>query len=217
MSRNKYPEETVNLILDVSERLFLEKGYEHTTVQDIIDHLGGLTKGAIYHHFKSKEDILKAVIDRLFRENALSAKWQKIMRSEDMNGGEKLKAMFFEAIVDEQEQKFRKMRVDFQKMPQLLADLMLRQVGDIAHNAIEPVLKQGIEDGSMTVSNPKELAEVISILANIWINPLVFPMTNDEIKRKFEVLCGMAKSFGVDISEMYGVLDTMNREINENT
>ena len=217
MSRNKYPEETVNLILDVSERLFLEKGYEHTTVQDIIDHLGGLTKGAIYHHFKSKDEILKAVIDRLFRENALSAKWQKIMRSGDMNGGEKLKALFFEAIVDEQEQKFRKMRVDFQKMPQLLADLMLRQVGDIAHNAIEPVLRQGIEDGSITVSNPKELAEVISILANIWINPLVFPMTNDEIKRKFEVLCGMAKSFGVDISEMYGVLDTMNREINENT
>ena len=216
MSRNKYPEETVNLILDVSERLFLEKGYEHTTVQDIIDDLGGLTKGAIYHHFKSKEDILKAVIDRLFTENALSAKWQKIMRSGEMNGGEKLKAMFFEAIADEQEQKFRKMRVDFQKMPQLLADLMLRQVGDVAHTAIEPVLRQGIEDGSITVSHPKELAEVISILANIWINPLVFPMTNDEMKRKFEVLCDMTKAFGVDISEMYGALDTMNREINEN-
>ena len=217
MSRNKYPEETVNLILDVSERLFLEKGYEHTTVQDIIDDLGGLTKGAIYHHFKSKEDILKAVIDRLFTENALSAKWQKIMKSADMNGGEKLKAMFFEAIADEQEQKFRRMRVDFQKMPQLLADLLLRQVGDVAHNAIEPVLRQGIEDGSITVSNPKEFAEVISILANIWINPLVFPMTNDEMKRKFEVLCSMTKAFGVDISEMYGALDNMNRELNENT
>ena len=216
MSRNKYPEETVNLILDVSERLFLEKGYEHTTVQDIIDNLGGLTKGAIYHHFKSKEDILNAVIDRLFKENALSAKWQKIMRSDELSGGEKLKAMFMEAIVDEQEQKFRKMRVDFQKMPQLLSDLMLRQVGDVAHNAIEPVLRQGIEDGSMTVPYPKELAEVISILANIWINPLVFPMTNDEMKRKFEVLCGIAMTFGVDISEMYGALDTMNREVNEN-
>lgn len=216
MSRNKYPEETVNLILDVSERLFLEKGYEHTTVQDIIDNLGGLTKGAIYHHFKSKEDILNAVIDRLFKENALSAKWQKIMRSDELSGGEKLKAMFMEAIVDEQEQKFRKMRVNFQKMPQLLSDLILRQVGDVAHNAIEPVLRQGIEDGSMTVPYPKELAEVISILANIWINPLVFPMTNDEMKRKFEVLCGIAMTFGVDISEMYGALDNMNREVNDN-
>ena len=38
--------------------LFFEKGYDNTSIQDIIDGLGGLTKGAVYHHFKSKEDIL---------------------------------------------------------------------------------------------------------------------------------------------------------------
>lgn len=47
MSRNKYPEEPVTLILDVAQTLFIDKGYEHTTMQDIIDNLGGLTKGAI--------------------------------------------------------------------------------------------------------------------------------------------------------------------------
>lgn len=51
MARNKHPEETVNFILDTAFRLFMEKGYEHTSIQDIIDHLGGLSKGAIYHHF----------------------------------------------------------------------------------------------------------------------------------------------------------------------
>ena len=40
MARNKYPEETVARILDVSLKLFLEKGYENTTIQDIIDALG---------------------------------------------------------------------------------------------------------------------------------------------------------------------------------
>ena len=59
MSRNKYPEETVERILDTAQRLFLEKGYEQTTIQDITDNLGGLTKGAIYHHFKSKEEIIE--------------------------------------------------------------------------------------------------------------------------------------------------------------
>ena len=54
MARNKYPELTVEKILEVSQRLFLEKGYEQTTIQDIVDNLGGLTKGAVYHHFKSK-------------------------------------------------------------------------------------------------------------------------------------------------------------------
>ena len=60
MARNKHPEETVEKILAVSAKLFMEKGYEHTTLQDIIDNLGGLTKGAIYHHFKGKEEILLA-------------------------------------------------------------------------------------------------------------------------------------------------------------
>ena len=57
MARNKYPEETQRKILDVSFRLFTEKGYDHTTIQDIVDALG-MSKGAVYHHFKSKEDIL---------------------------------------------------------------------------------------------------------------------------------------------------------------
>ena len=62
MARNKHPEETVAKILDVSMRLFTEQGYEHTTIQDIVDALG-MSKGAIYHHFKSKEDILDRIND----------------------------------------------------------------------------------------------------------------------------------------------------------
>lgn len=61
MARNKYPEVTVEKILEVAERLFWEKGYDDTTIQNIIDGLGGLTKGAVYHHFKSKEEILDAL------------------------------------------------------------------------------------------------------------------------------------------------------------
>ena len=61
MARNKYPEVTVEKILEVAERLFWEKGHDDTTIQNIIDGLGGLTKGAVYHHFKSKEEILDAL------------------------------------------------------------------------------------------------------------------------------------------------------------
>ena len=69
MARNNHPEETVSLILDVASRLFMEKGYEYTSIQDIIDNLGGLSKGAIYHHFRSKENILIAVTDRMTEES----------------------------------------------------------------------------------------------------------------------------------------------------
>ena len=68
MARNKYPEETTNQILRVALDLFIQKGYEQTSIQDIINGLGGLTKGAIYHHFKSKEEIMQAVIDHLFKD-----------------------------------------------------------------------------------------------------------------------------------------------------
>lgn len=46
MARNKYPEVTVERILDVSQRLFLEKGYDNTTIQDIVDELGGIYQKA---------------------------------------------------------------------------------------------------------------------------------------------------------------------------
>lgn len=84
MARNKYPEETYQLILDVSTRLFFEKGYERTSLQDIIDGLGGLTKGAIYYHFHSKEEILIAVVERrMKREEIIMAKNDYLIRLEE--------------------------------------------------------------------------------------------------------------------------------------
>ena len=46
MARNKYPEVTVEKILDVSQRLFLEKGYDATTIQDIVDEVSEHIKNA---------------------------------------------------------------------------------------------------------------------------------------------------------------------------
>ena len=64
MPRNKYPEQTVEKILDAAALLFLQKGYQNTTLQDIID-ATKLSKGAVYHHFRSKEEIAQRVGDRL--------------------------------------------------------------------------------------------------------------------------------------------------------
>ena len=54
MARNAHPEVTRTRILDAAQRLFMAQGYEHTSIQDIVDELGDLSKGAIYNHFKSK-------------------------------------------------------------------------------------------------------------------------------------------------------------------
>ena len=97
MPRNKYPEETVEKILDVSLKLFLEKGYENTTVLDIVDHLGGLTRGAFYHHFKSKEEVMSVLSERLFYENN---PFEKVKRNQDLNGLQKLKKIIEDSMED---------------------------------------------------------------------------------------------------------------------
>ena len=87
MPRNKYPEETVQKILDVSLKLFLEKGYEETTILDIVDNLGGLSRGAFYHHFKSKDEVLNALSDKMFFENN---PFEQVKNENGLNGLEKI-------------------------------------------------------------------------------------------------------------------------------
>lgn len=50
------------LIIETAERLFYEKGYENTSVQDVLDELG-FSKGGFYHHFESKLSLLEAICE----------------------------------------------------------------------------------------------------------------------------------------------------------
>lgn len=52
-----------NEILDAATILFAEKGADHTSVADIMTAVG-IAKGTLYHHFKSKEEIMDALIER---------------------------------------------------------------------------------------------------------------------------------------------------------
>jgi AcrR family transcriptional regulator len=56
--RDKQKAETFIDIMRSAEELFIRQGYEKTSMRQIADH-SGLTKGALYHHFDSKEDLLE--------------------------------------------------------------------------------------------------------------------------------------------------------------
>ena len=56
-------EERKNLILDQAQRLFVERGFAATTVEDILNR-AGIAKGTLYHHFSGKEDIMRQLIAR---------------------------------------------------------------------------------------------------------------------------------------------------------
>jgi AcrR family transcriptional regulator len=55
-------------LIDCAQRLFLAQGYEKTTINDVIA-ATGLSKGAFYHHFRSKEDLLAAITERFARQS----------------------------------------------------------------------------------------------------------------------------------------------------
>ncbi len=197
MARNKHPEKTVNLILDVAFRLFMEKGYEHTSIQDIIAHLGGLSKGAIYHHFKSKEDILVAVTDRMTAEsNQMLA---AVRDRSDLSGKERLKTIFKESINRPVQNDIFTVAPDFHNNAKLLFSLLRDTMEEAAPNYILPIIKQGISDGSIETEYPEQLAELILLTANVWMNPMIFDSTEEESYRKFMIFSQMLQGFGLDI------------------
>ena len=55
---------TKRLILETATHLFARLGYHKTTIQDIAYHIG-MTTGAVFHHYNSKPDILKEVVEEL--------------------------------------------------------------------------------------------------------------------------------------------------------
>lgn len=209
MARNKHPEETVSLILEVAFRLFLEKGYEHTSIQDIINQLGGLSKGAIYHHFKSKEDILVAVTDKMTEEsNHLLA---EIRDRRDLNGRDKLKAMFKESLLRPVQDDIFTVAPDLGHNPRLLFSILRETVDVAAPQYILPVIEQGVLDGSIQTEYPEELAELIILAANAWMNPMIFDDSVERASRKFMVFRQMMQGFGLDIvdDEMLGRLQKL--------
>lgn len=193
MSRNKYPEETVKRILDVAQRLFLEKGYENTSIQDIIDGLGGLSKGAVYHHFRSKEDIFNAVGDR-YNERVVE-ELREVRDDKTLSGYGKLKEMFQLSLATADRDVMFTVAPDMIDNPRLLAIQMREIFSEVAPKYIFPVIKQGIRDGSIVTEYPRELSEVIVLLANIWLNPLVIRADLSEMEGRVrffnELLCGM--------------------------
>ncbi|MGI6462086.1 MAG: TetR/AcrR family transcriptional regulator [Candidatus Scatomorpha sp.] len=68
----KSAEERKNEILDVAEQLFVEKGFDNTSTNDIINEIG-IARGTLYYHFKSKEDILDTIVERIRCEKITEA------------------------------------------------------------------------------------------------------------------------------------------------
>ena len=197
MARNKYPEVTVEKILDVSQRLFLEKGYDNTTIQDIVDHLDGLTKGAVYHHFKSKEEIMDAVGDRMFAANN---PFEKVRGRSDLNGLQKLREAIRLNQSDADRIDMVIQSIPITRNPRLLVE-MIESNRRILTPYYQELLDEGNRDGSLHTEYTKEIAELMPLLTSLWLLPSVFPADKEGMKHKFRFLGDMLEKMGVPLMD----------------
>lgn len=197
MARNKYPEVTVERILDVSQRLFLEKGYENTTIQDIVDELGGLTKGAVYHHFKSKEEIMDAVGDRMFFSNN---PFEAVRGRTDLNGLQKQREAVRLNQSDQERVRLTAQSIPIAKSPRLLQEMIVSNRKVLTPYFLE-LIEEGNRDGSMHTAYPREIAELLPLLTSLWLLPSVFPASREQMKRKFLFLGEMLEKMGVPLMD----------------
>ena len=213
MARNKHPEVTVERILDTAQRLFLEKGYDNTTIQDIVDALGGLTKGAIYHHFKSKEEIMDAVGDRMFFANN---PFEAVRGRSDLNALEKLREAIRLNQADASRTRMTIQAIPITRNPRLLVD-MIRSNRQILTPYYLELIQEGNRDGSIHTEYPREIAELLPLLTSLWLLPSVFPATKTEMKHKFYFLGDMLEKMGVPLmdADIYALVEAFFDQLPE--
>ncbi|SEN30641.1 TetR/AcrR family transcriptional regulator [Paenibacillus sp. OK076] len=196
MARNKHPEQTVQQILNVAAQLFTDKGFEKTSIQDIIVALG-MSKGAVYHHFRSKEEILDAVIEQQFNYSAQMLD-HLITNTSTTPAREKLVQILEHVVSDPQAHSLDHVLRTQIKNPVFIVR-GIQQAVRIDAPVIAAILREGITDGSIHPEDPEACAEVFMMLVNIWINPTLFGRNSSETKQRLYFLQRLMNMLGADI------------------
>lgn len=183
MARNAHPEVTEQRIIDTARDLFMEQGYEQTTIQDIVDRLGDLSKGAIYHHFASKE----AILDRLVSDNMhMLDKWRSIIiERTDLNALEKIREMCRLSTPGQDHYDLIRMSMPLLDAPNYFIENMHFWSHELPARWL-PLVKEGMQDGSIPTEYPQEATEILCLLTSYWLVPYFFPVTAEQLKRRIE-------------------------------
>ena len=167
MGRNRHPEQTLEKIVDVSAELFAKKGYEQTSIQDILD-ATGLSKGGLYHHFKSMG------VQILLRETYLPIDLTRVVdeeekqKEEEVQGGEIANDYIIEPSAEELianliptvlSQKLFTAAVDSNASEHAARTLAMQVATDNANELIQDLTKQYNKSRQQAITN--ELLDIV--------------------------------------------------------
>jgi AcrR family transcriptional regulator len=157
-----------NEILDEAQRLIQSKGYEQMTIQDILDSLQ-ISKGAFYHYFGSKQELLEAVLKRIM--DVMEEILLPIVHDPHLSALEKLQS--FCATLARWKTTQRAFLLALLRVWHTDDNAIVRQKLHAANDLraaplLTTIVRQGIQEGVMTASYPDQIGEIVlSIMADL--------------------------------------------------
>ncbi|NMA11761.1 MAG: TetR/AcrR family transcriptional regulator [Chloroflexi bacterium] len=164
----KPADERKNEILDVAEQLFIEKGFDNASTNDIINKIG-IARGTLYYHFESKEEILDAIVERMRRKKIAQA--AAIIADREIPLLERLTGSVLALNVDS--------GVGVEVLAQMHKPqnaLLHQKMQESVINGVVPLFTKLIEEGNtigiFDTKYPEDAAEMIVIYSNTAFDEL---------------------------------------------
>ncbi|SCL88406.1 TetR/AcrR family transcriptional regulator [Sporanaerobacter sp. PP17-6a] len=211
----KQAEERKNEILDAADELFRQKGFDATSTNDILEKVG-IARGTLYYHFKSKEDIMNALIER-YNVRLLSTA-QEIAADKDIPINERIISIVMALDISN---KGGNGIIDHIHKPQNA--LMHQKIQKVILSGIVPILTEiiceGIKQGLFDTPFPYECMEMIVAYTNTIFDNDMVEMTKEERALRIQAfifnvgrLLGAEKGSLTDIMQMF---DKKNEDSNK--
>lgn len=175
----KEAEERKNEILDAAEKLFGAKGFDHTSTNDILNEIG-IARGTLYYHFKSKEDILDAMIERITRQ--LIAKATDIVQKKEIPVLQRL-TMTIMALHVNNELGLEVMQQVHKPQNALMHQKMQETLLSGVNPLITGLIEEGIQQDIFRTDYPAEAVEMTMLYSSTAFDSMTV-YTEEERQRK---------------------------------
>lgn len=181
-------------ILDMSFSLFLEKGYDNTSISDILSKLD-IARGTLYYHFESKEAIMDAIIERTAKKIVEEAKG--IVLQKGLSVHEKIFLLFYESSM--RRLSGGELMIDYLNQPQnaLFHEKSNRAFIQKISPILGDIISEGVKEGIFDNAFPYESAElVLAMIMGFMDVPYENTNGNDLERRMESLLYNMERMLG---------------------
>ena len=181
-------------ILDMSFSLFLEKGYDNTSISDILSKLD-IARGTLYYHFESKEAIMDAIIERTAKNIVEEAKG--IVLQKGLSVHKKIFLLFYESNMNRLSG--GELMIDYLNQPQnaLFHEKSNRAFIQKISPILGDIISEGVKEGIFDNAFPYESAELIlAMIMGFMDVPYENTGENDSERRMESLLYNMERMLG---------------------